>query len=360
VTRGRSLPCWVALAISLTLIASLPSAAAARAPKAVSQAVTFPVQNLNRSKLACSTDGAAYQLHGHLVGPRSALSSVRKRTRTAAATLYLHGLGFGEWFWNFTAVPGYNYATSQARLGHVSVVIDRLGYDSSGRPEGKGSCIGGQADMAHQVVQQLRKGTYAVAGGKPRRFRKIALAGHSAGAEIANVEAYSFRDVDALVVMSFSFSNQPRAQLALGPTRDLCLKGGEPAEAGAPSGYAYYGQPPANDFTSIMFANIAAPVAAAATGLRNRDPCGDTDSIVRSLSQQSQYVPKIKVPVLVVCGTRDALYSSLGCSFQEERYTGARSSTLQLVKGAGHGLTLERSARGFRKRVSRWLRRHGF
>ena len=60
-------------------------------------------------------------------------------------------------------------------------------------------------------------------------------------------------------------------------------------------------------------------------------------------------MPKIKVPVLVVCGTRDALYSALGCSFQEERYTGARSSTLQLVKGAGHGLTLER-----------WLLRYGF
>lgn len=357
--HGRSLPCAVALAISLTLIASLPSAAAARSPKTVSQAVTFSVQNLNRSKVACATDGAAYQLRGHVVGPRSALSSAKKRKRPAA-TLYLHGLGFGEWFWTFSAVRGYDYATAQARRGHVSVVIDRLGYDASGRPQGKASCIGGQADMAHQVVQQLRKGTYAVAGGKPRRFRRIALAGHSAGGEISNVEAYSFRDVDALVVMSFSFSNLPRAQLALGPTRDLCLKGGEPAEPGAPSGYAYYGQPPANDFTSIMFANVAPPVAAAATGLRNRDPCGDTDTITRSLSQQSQYVPKIKVPVLVVCGTRDALYSQLGCSFQEERYTGARSSTLQLVKGAGHGLTLERSASGFRKRVSRWLLRHGF
>ena len=73
--------------------------------KTVSQAVTFSVQNVNRSKLACATDGAAYQMHGHLVGPRSALSSAKKRKR-AAATLYLHGLGFGEWFWNFTAVPG--------------------------------------------------------------------------------------------------------------------------------------------------------------------------------------------------------------------------------------------------------------
>jgi pimeloyl-ACP methyl ester carboxylesterase len=348
----------VAPAIALTLIA-LPQGAAARAPKTTSKAVTFTVQNVNRSKLACATDGATYQLRGHIVGPRAALSGAAKRKR-AAATLYLHGLGFGEWFWSFKAVPGYDYATAQARRGHVSVVLDRLGYDSSSHPEGRQSCIGGQADMAHQVIEQLRSGSYAIERGKPRRFRRLALAGHSAGAEISNVEAYSFRDVDALLPISFSFSNRPRAQLALGPTRDLCLKGGEPADPGLPSGYAYFGQPPASDFLSLMFAGATAAVRTAAAGLRNRDPCGDTDTIVRSLSQQSRNVATIKVPVLVVCGTRDALYSPLGCSLQEERYTRARSSTLELIRGAGHGLTLERRAGTFRKRVSRWLRRHGF
>ena len=62
--------------------------------------------------------------------------------------LYLHGLGFGEWMWHFTANPAYDYAALQAKAGHVSVTIDRLGYDASGRPAGKQSCLAGQASIA--------------------------------------------------------------------------------------------------------------------------------------------------------------------------------------------------------------------
>jgi pimeloyl-ACP methyl ester carboxylesterase len=335
----------------------LPGAAGAAVPS--SKAVTFTVQNVNRSKLACSTDGATYQVKGHLVGPRSAPAGKKRRSR-GAVTLYLHGLGFGEWFWRFTGAPGYDYATAQARIGHTSVVIDRLGYDASGHPEGSRSCLGGHADVAHQIVQQLRQGSYTVDAGKPKRFRKVALAGHSAGAEIANVAAYSFRDVDALILLSFSYSNLPRAQLALGPTRALCQAGGEPSEPGGPSGYAFFGQPAPGDFQSIMFAKTKASVLSAATALRNRDPCGDTDSIIRSLLQQRTFLPQIRVPVLVLCGTRDALYSALGCEQQKERYTRSRGAKLELVRGAGHALTLERTAPTVRKRLSRWLSKRGF
>jgi pimeloyl-ACP methyl ester carboxylesterase len=352
-----------ALATVLAVAAFAVPQASARGRATASKAVTFSVQNVNRSKLACGTDGATYQVKGHLVGPRATIaSSSRRRKHPRAATLYLHGLGFGEWFWNFSAVPGYDYASLQAKSGHTSVVIDRLGYDSSGHPDGNRSCLGGQADIAHQVVQQLRKGTYTVEPGKAVRFKKIALAGHSAGSGIADIEAYSFKDVDALIVMSFSYSNLPRAQIALGPTRDKCLAGGDPAEPGLPSGYAFYGQPTAPDFQSIMFANANAtkPVLDAASALRNRDPCGDTNTLVPALLQERAQVGKIKVPVLTICGTKDALYSSLGCGQQEERYTHSRSRTLELVKGAGHALTLERTAGTFRKKVGRWLKRRGF
>jgi pimeloyl-ACP methyl ester carboxylesterase len=350
-----------ALAATLAFAVFVVPPASARGRATASVAVTFSVQNVNRSKIACGTDGATYQVKGHLFGPRSALAnSSRRRKHLRAATLYLHGFGFGEWFWDFSAVPGYDYASSQAKSGHTSVVIDRLGYDSSGHPDGNRSCLGGQADIAHQIVQELRKGSYTVAAGKPVRFRKIALAGHSAGGEIADIEAYSFKDVDALIVMSFSYSNLPRAQIALGPTRDKCLAGGEPAEPGTPSGYAYFGQPTAADYQAIMFADSTQPVLDAASALRNRDPCGDTNSIVPALLQQRPHVAKIRVPVLIVCGTRDALYSPLGCGQQQDRYTHSRSKTLELIKGAGHALTLGRSAKTFRKKVGRWLTRRGF
>ena len=358
--RPRRLALLAVLAATLAVAAIGTPPAAARGRGVVSRAVTFSVQNLNRSRLACATDGATYPIKGHLIGPSSALASRKKRQRGRAATLYLHGLGFGEWFWHFTAVPGYDYATAQAKRGHTSVVIDRLGYDSSGHPPGKQVCLGGHADIAHQIVQELRSGSYVVDAGKAVKFKRLALVGHSAGAEMADIEAYSFRDVGALVVASFSYSNLPRAQLALGPARDTCLAGGEPAEPGLPSGYAFYGQPAASDFQSIMFHDATPQVLAAATTLRNRDPCGDTESIIRALLQQEANLKRIKVPVLVICGTADALYSSLGCEQQRERYTRSRSVTLARVRGVGHAVTLDRKAQSFRLKLGRWLSKRGF
>jgi pimeloyl-ACP methyl ester carboxylesterase len=349
-------------ALAATMAIGLLGADAQAATRKISALpVTFDVRNVNTSKLACATDGASYQIKGHIVGPRSALAgaSARKRKRTGV-TLYLHGLGFGEWFWRFTAVPTFDYAAAQARTGHTSVVIDRLGYDTSGHPAGKSSCLGGQADIAHQVVQALRSGKYAVTGGRAKRFRRVALAGHSAGGGIAMLEAYSFRDVDALAVMSFSYANLPRAQLALGPTRDACLAGGVPAEAGLPSGYAFYGKDDPADFQSIMFHGASAAVLGAATPLRNRDPCGDIDSIIPALLQQTTALRQITVPVLVICGTRDALYSSLGCGQEEAKFTRSRRTKLELVRNAGHAVTLDPPARTFRRKVSRWLSRYGF
>jgi pimeloyl-ACP methyl ester carboxylesterase len=262
--------------------------------------------------------------------------------------------------WHFTALPTYDYAALQARSGHVSVTIDRLGYDTSGRPEGKQSCLAGQASIAHQVIGALRAGSYAVEGGNPVAFKKVALAGHSIGAQIAMIEAYSFRDISALLLVAFSYQNLPRAQVLLGPTYDLCKKGGEPAEAGAPSGYAPYGIGTPEDFRTAMFSSAPQAVLDAAIPLRNRDPCGDTDSIIRSILDQRANLPKVKVPVLLVCGTKDVLFSPAGCNGQAARFTGTRRISVQSVRGAGHAITLERTASTFRRKASRWLVKRGF
>jgi pimeloyl-ACP methyl ester carboxylesterase len=342
-------------------------AAAAKSAKTASLPVTFTVQNVNQTKLACATDGATYQIKGHLTGPASVVkrsggeAARRKRSvRKRAVTLYLHGLGFGEWMWHFTAIPAYDYATLQARAGHVSVTVDRLGYDASGRPEGKKSCLAGQASIAHQVIGALRNGTYTVEGGRPVKFRKVALAGHSIGVQIAMIEAYSFRDISALVLVAFSYQNLPRAQVLLGPTYDLCKRGGEPAEPGSPSGYAPYGLGTPADFQSAMFSSAPQSVIDAAIPLRNRDPCGDTDSIIASILHQRANLPKVKIPVLLVCGAKDLLFSPAGCNGQAQRFTGTRRISVQSVRGAGHAITLERPATTFRRKVSRWLEKRGF
>src|SRR3954453_10680274 len=156
-------PCAVVLCL-LLVAAPAAGAKAKKKVKAASVSVTFTVKNTNTSQFACASDGATYQVKGHISGPASALASASKKKKKAkkrpkAVTLYMHGLGLGEWFWNFTPIPGYNYALQQARAGHVSVTVDRLGYGASSRPDGNKICIGSQADVTHQIVQQLKTGT---------------------------------------------------------------------------------------------------------------------------------------------------------------------------------------------------------
>src|SRR4051794_66252 len=98
------------------LLAAVPAADAKRQTKrpVKSVAVTFTVHNTNTSKFPCASDGATYQVKGHLTGPASALASASKKKRRAkGVTLYLHGLGVAEWLWYFPRA-NYDYALQQA------------------------------------------------------------------------------------------------------------------------------------------------------------------------------------------------------------------------------------------------------
>src|SRR4051812_29952971 len=110
-------------AAALCLLWAAPPAAAR---DVAATPVAFKVTNVNRSDVPCSADGASYVVRGSLVAPRGPLPR--------SVTLYLHGLSYGEFFFRFAAVPGYDAAVELAREGHASVVVDRLGYRSSKGP----------------------------------------------------------------------------------------------------------------------------------------------------------------------------------------------------------------------------------
>jgi hypothetical protein len=69
--------------------------------------VSFPVENTNNTSVACTSDGKDYTIRGHIVATRAALA------HPDAATLYLHAVTQGEFYWNFKGVPGYDYADQQ-------------------------------------------------------------------------------------------------------------------------------------------------------------------------------------------------------------------------------------------------------
>jgi pimeloyl-ACP methyl ester carboxylesterase len=348
------------LLAAASIMAAAPhvASATAQSPRVIKRAVTFEVRNVNRSILACPSDGASYRVKGHLIGPSSKIAPPASGTGDAV-TLYLHAFSFGEFFWRFSAVPRYDYAAAMARAGHSSLVIDRLGYGSSGLPEGTQTCLGAHADVAHQVIGKLRSGDYVIDGGSPARFDRVALAGHSVGALIANLEAFSFYDIDGLIGMGYTPQVTQQAFQHFYVGRTVCDAGGEPSKAGGAGGYAFFGQAEA-DFRANVFHSAEPAVMDVATRLRARDPCGDTASIIGALVRDVMSRSRVKVPVLIVCGKEDAMTPVFACRYLKRRYVGSKNVSLVLVPNAGHALPLERAAPILRRRVSRWLNAHGF
>src|ERR1044072_300695 len=78
---------------------SLASAAGLNGTRVVKRPITFEVKNVNRSVLACPSDGATYEVKGHLIGPSSEVGP-RASARPRSATLYLHDFSMGEFFWS--------------------------------------------------------------------------------------------------------------------------------------------------------------------------------------------------------------------------------------------------------------------
>lgn len=361
----RSLSVLAAVAAGALLPASAAVAgepAAARALTATSDVarvpVTFTVKNVNRSKLPCQTDGSTRRIRGELIGPRASLSA----GRVQAVTMYLHGLEFGRFLWSFRAVPGYDYAAQQAAKGQVSLVLDRLGYDGSDKPGGLASCLGGQADIAHQIVDQLRSGEFKAGDGAGRpTFRKVVLAGHSVSGVIAQLTAYSFRNIDGLIVVaSGDRGPSPLAQRTLAGSLERCDRGGERAEGpGTPRNYAFYAPSP-DAFATSVFADAEPAVVAATKALRNRNPCGDLRTFAPGIQTDLKNVGSITVRVLVILGREDLLFPPPTGRRQVALLTGSKDVSLREISGVGHAITLERKASRFRSAVEDWLEARDF
>ncbi|MEV0338217.1 alpha/beta hydrolase [Nocardia sp. NPDC050713] len=327
---------------------------AAPASGIVDREVVFSVRNTNTSGVPCGTDGATYDVRGHLTGPLDKLAGASAES----VSLYLHGLELGEWFWRFDDAPGYDHTREMAAHGHVSVTIDRIGYGSSGQPSGLLSCVGGQADVAHQIVQQLRSGRYTAAEGAVA-FERIALLGHSLGGAVAQVATYSYGDVDALGVLSYSdlaLSGETLVgTLTWGAT---CLSGGQRSTAGAP-GYAYL-TPSLASFQDNFLAQSPPEVRAPASAQRELNPCGDMVTLTEATAIDLARLGQVTVPVLIVAGGRDRVFDVDRARLQGNLFTGSRDVTTHVIDQATHGLTLEPTAVEFRRLLGDWLTARGF
>ncbi|HEY2702533.1 MAG TPA: alpha/beta hydrolase [Candidatus Dormibacteraeota bacterium] len=350
----RAAAAAVAGLAALTALAVGPAPRTVAAPAAaalVSHMVSFQVKNSNTSAVPCQSDGASYTIHGRLVGPANQLDPLNPGR---SVVLDLHGLGYGQFFWDFEIIPGYDWSEAVASHGVASLIIDRLGYGVSSHPPGMQSCMGAQADIAHQVVQALRTGAYAMDGAAGLGFVRVGLTGHSAGGAIAQAEAYSFHDVDALIVLAWADTGaSPKVLADFAQTGAVCASGGNPP------GYAPLGQSK-DEFKALMFHDADPAVEGEATRLRNADPCGDDSSIPAAIATDEQRVASIQVPVLLAIGADDAIFPPPSQDRQKSMYTGTKDVTALTVLDTGHALSLERSAPFTRDAVAAWLCKRSF
>jgi pimeloyl-ACP methyl ester carboxylesterase len=212
--------------------------------------------------------------------------------------------------------------------------------------------------VLHQIITAIRRGSYTLGGGKALRYWRLVVAGHDLGGEIAEVEAYSYRDVNGLMVLDF-------ADAGLTPTLLLwsvqglkdCSKGGKAARPGGPSGYFDLG-PPTARLKRLAFVNASPALIAKVVKYRRRNPCGDLSSAAPGFSVDMTDLRKVKVPVLIAAGAGDVAFSSAGVRRQRAFFTGSKDVTVAILAKTGHFPMFERTAPRFRAIVSNWLRRH--
>jgi len=329
--------------------------------------VSFEVVNKNDSEFPCISDGGSYVVHGHLTGPRRDLLGEPPDGRVV--TILLYGYDGGEWNWRFQDIPEYDYPYEMAKLGHVSLSIDMLGYDSSGHPPGHLVCWGSQADINHQIVQLLRDGTYeAGASYEPVEFETVLVSAHDVGPFAALVESYTWDDIDGISIQVLAHQGfEPYIISIFGENIAECALGGEGAEdpKDEPTrggGYVFFG-PPDDQFRNDLFLedeNATGPggtdpsVIEAFLAVRNRNPCGHVTSNASVIRNDLNNLQDVEVPILLVYpGPDDPVISRSGEEAEAANYGSTDVTTAWL--DSGHFMMLERCAPAFRLLTAHWI-----
>jgi pimeloyl-ACP methyl ester carboxylesterase len=326
--------------------------ASASAQRTLEIPVSFQVVNSNTSQDPCASDGRTYTVRGHITGPRSALRGSPARP----ITMYLYGYEGGEWNWDLKRVPGYDYAAAMAKLGHVSLTLDELGYGASGHPrDGNLTCQGALADVAHQIVGDLRSGGYSLNGRRGIRFKTVVLAGHDVGGQVAEIEAYSYHDIDGLILATWAdqgFTPWILERSAIA-ANDWCTTSPLQTPPGKPTSYVHFVSD--REFRTLLFHRAAPRVIAATAALRNPNPCGIMRSTPIAVEVDTAKTRSITVPLLDIYGAEDTLVWSHDGQAQQQDNFGSKDKTTVFVPDAGHFPMFERSAPQFRAAISRWL-----
>jgi pimeloyl-ACP methyl ester carboxylesterase len=342
------------VAIGLTVFFLTTGDSSAKA-SVIDVPVRFTVEDVNRSLLPCKASGSTYELVGRLVAPSSSIGS--------SATVYVSGVIFpAQFVFNNKLVPGYDYAREMAELGQTSVVIDRVGYGKTVPypTDGRSVCMGAQADMLHQVVAAMRSGGYDVTGSSgidPRAFDRVAVVGYSIAAVLAEVEAASFGDTDALIAIGWATQELTDYGYSPDEVEKQCSPG-LPKQPGGVKGYFRTLTPP--KVPPLVSAKADQRLVGAFWQNQELDACGQFLSVLPwFFGLNKKVLPQITVPVLIIYGYYDVQFKFGAWQAEWDQFTGTRDRTLIGIPD-GHMLMLDRHAPMTQRVIAAWLDDHGF
>jgi len=322
------------LALLMTAVGFVPSPSPAAV---VRQNVTFSVTN----PLAPLR---TWTIHGVMIRPTAGCSR--------GVLLAMHGLSYGKWAWDFPLHPEtYSVAQALAARGYAMVAVDRLGYgDSSGGvPNGYKLTVQGYAQMAYQMVHQLRTGTYG--GASPVSFSHVGLIGHSAGSEVVELAAAMHPGAVDLVIAT-AYTHEPFVNnfwLAREWTQDN--------KRALLHDYEYFETNPtirAQDMYNL--ANADSDVVSLDNAKANLTPSGEVFSIG---PQPSRWViGTIRMPVLLVLADKDTLFPARFGQNEMALFALATDKTLIVAPNDGHAFMLQRNAQVTDSAIADWLDGH--
>ncbi|MQA83674.1 MAG: alpha/beta fold hydrolase [Streptosporangiales bacterium] len=268
--------------------------------------------------------------------------------------LLVPGYTYDHSYWDFGHRPDrYSYIRSATRAGYATFSFDRLGAGRSSRPPALQVDVPTHAWTVHQLVTSLRAGRF---GGSA--FDKIALVGHSMGAAIAQVEASTYRDVDAVVLSDWLHTplwrGTPQVPISSIPAQH------DARFTDTPLGYVTTA--PGTRRLIFYSGNVEDEVVAHDEATKQTGTLGEEHSVVPTVLPH--VTRGIRAPVLLATGEHDALFCGpvspcTDAATVRSREVGFFSSqaclTTYVLPGAGHNINLHRNSRDWLGEASRWI-----
>lgn len=265
------------------------------------------------------------------------------RVSCRGVQLVLPGFSYGAYVFDLPGRPDYSYARTLAAAGYPVVTVDLLGYGASDRPNGYTLSNEGYGTMASQMVTQLRAGSYT--GETTPSFERVVLGGHSIGGEIAEFEAGTYQDVDALIPMAIASDVSPEARNAY---RDYNIP-----QAWRSDYIYWFGTPEVREGLFYQADQADPAVIAEDRRLASLVPSGQTLSVLARGAQK--VLDRIRVPVLLVFAERDEITPLSLADSEAKRFSASRDVTVHIVPRAGHAFPLHLNRQEAFAGVVRWL-----